>query len=276
MKRTKILLIVFFVVIIVISVLLFSNNEINSAEKLDKDYLMDKVIFQSKLDIYSENTIELTEKEFNGLVTSRLKERLNSEDISSRLHFEKLYLNLNKDYIYMEGNLKSLPTVITMDINTLLEEDKINFDIDNFSIGKLPVPKQIIKPLRLSKLEEYLYIDTSYFDEIDITNIDLNDNSIKINYKTNNDKIIERYIDRDQEEFVRSIVTLLANTEESRSLANNIVKAVLLTSSEKELPEKLLSNLKNNFINLDNKTKTNLIFTVIKHNVGYMLNILRG
>ncbi|MBS4534313.1 hypothetical protein GOQ29_01630 [Clostridium sp. D2Q-14] len=274
MKLRKPLL-VFFIVIIITSILLFSNDEINTAKKLDKDYLIDKLILQSELDIYSESNIELTEEEFNGLVIPKLMNKLNSKDIFFNMKFENLYLYLNQDNIKLKGKLKNIPSTITMDITTIIKEDKIYFDLNNVKIGKLPIPKLILNPLGLSKSEKNLYIDNSNFNEIDIVDININDNNLKIIYKINNDKAIEKYIDTDQKEFINDIVILLEDTEESRSLANNIIKAILLTNYNREIPIELINTLKNDFTTLDNKTKTDLIFTIIKYNVEYILNILR-
>ncbi|MBS4537271.1 hypothetical protein GOQ27_02295 [Clostridium sp. D2Q-11] len=276
MKILKLSLLLILIVIIVMGILLFTSNKVDSTDKLDKEFLVDKLVLQSQLDIYSENSIKFSEKEVNGLISPRLKTRLNSRNDSSSTKFEEIYLNLNKDYIYVQADLDNLPFVLNMKIDTTLKEDKISFTSQELRIGKLPIPQFLLDRFGLNNINDSLYIDTSEFNEITITNIELYENNLEIDYKTNNDQIVEKYIQKDQQKFIKTILTKLEKSEESRSLANNIVKAVLLTSADREISQGLIDNLKEDFINLDSQTKTELVFTMIKYNINYILNLVQN
>lgn len=274
MKIMKMILLILLIIIVIFAILLFTSSNVASTDKLDKDFLVEKIVFQSDLDIYSENSIKFSEEEVNGLISPRLKDRLNSSKDSS-LKFDKLYLDLKQNSIKVKGDFKNLPFVINMELETKLEKEKIIFISKKFKIGNLHLPQFLLNKLGLSNIDDSLYIDTVDFDEITITDIEIYDKNIKIDYKTNNEKIIETYINDNQQEFIKIIVNLLEKNRESRSLANSIVKSILLTSSDKDIPKTLVEDLKKDFINLDNKTKTELIFTMIKYNIDYILNIIQ-
>ncbi|NBI05845.1 hypothetical protein [Senegalia massiliensis] len=273
MKYLKWFLFILLILIIFIIILAFSNEEIISSDKLDREFLIDRVVFQSNLDIYDKNTVNFNEKEVNGLLAKRLVEKLNSS-ISNDPEIQNIYLHLKNEKIVAKTSFKSLPVVITMDLSINLQNDKINFKASNFKIGKLPLPKFLFNSLGLKDINNSLYINTNDLTEIDILNINLNKENIEISYKTNNDEIIEKYIPSDQKKFIKEMESILEENEVSKKLANNIIRVALLYGNNKEIPQNLINDLKNNFIDLDNKIKANLVFITLQYNIDYFIEIL--
>lgn len=273
MKYLKWFLFILLILIIFIIILAFSNEEIISSDKLDREFLIDRVVFQSNLDIYDKNTVNFNEKEVNGLLSKRLVEKLNSS-ISNDPEIQNIYLHLKNEKIVAKTSFKSLPVVITMDLSINLQNDKINFKASNFKISKLPLPKFLFNSLGLKDINNSLYINTNDLTEIDILNINLNKENIEISYKTNNDEIIEKYIPSDQKKFIKEMESILEENEVSKKLANNIIRVALLYGNNKEIPQNLINDLKNNFIDLDNKIKANLVFITLQYNIDYFIEIL--
>ncbi|WP_130806430.1 hypothetical protein [Senegalia massiliensis] len=273
MKYLKWFLFILLILIILIITLIFSNEEIISSDKLNKEFLIDRVVFQSNLDIYDKNTVNFNEKEVNGLLAKRLVEKLNSS-ISNDKEIKNIYLHLKTEKIVAKTSFKNLPFIITMDFGVNLQNDKINFKASNFKIGKLPLPKLLLNSLGLKDINDSLYINTDDLKEIDILNINLNEKNIEITYKTNNNEIIEKYIPSNQKKFIKEMESILEENEISKKLANDIIRAALLYGSDKEIPQYLINDLKNNFIDLDNKTKGNLVFITLKYNIDYFIEIL--
>ncbi|MGO1371516.1 MAG: hypothetical protein ACTHVE_06630 [Senegalia sp. (in: firmicutes)] len=275
MKFLKLLLLIILISIIVIGVLAFSGENIESTKKLDEEFLIDRVVFKSNLDIYNKNTVSFTEEEVNGLLAKRLVDRLNS-NMEKNKEIKNVYLNLKDGKIVTKASFKNSPFILIMDLNISLDLDRntLNFKVADFKIGKLPLPNSLLNSFGLKDINDSLYLNINKLEEIDILDINLNEENIEISYKTNNDKIIEKYVPKNQKEFIKEIESLLEKSETSKKLANNIVRAALLYGTETEMPGSLIDDLENNFISLDNKTKANLVFTMLKYNIDYFVDIL--
>ncbi|MGO1367761.1 hypothetical protein [Senegalia sp. (in: firmicutes)] len=275
MKFLKLLLLIILISIIVIGVLAFSGENIESTKKLDEEFLIDRVVFKSNLDIYNKNTVSFTEEEVNGLLAKRLVDRLNS-NMEKNKEIKNVYLNLKDGKIVTKASFKNSPFILIMDLNISLDLDRntLNFKVADFKIGKLPLPNSLLNSFGLKDINDSLYLNINKLEEIDILDINLNEENIEISYKTNNDKIIEKYVPKNQKEFIKEIESLLEKSETSKKLANNIVRAALLYGTETEMPGSLIDDLENNFIDLDNKTKANLVFTMLKYNIDYFVDIL--
>lgn len=274
MKFIKFFLFVLLILIIIIGVLAFSSEKIESTKKLDKEFLIDRIVFKSNLDIYDKNNVSFTEQEINGLLSKRLEERLNSDIKNNNKKIKNIYFNLKNDIIVSKISFKNSPFIVTMNLNINLSNDKIKFKTSGFEIGKLPLPDFLLNNFGLKDINNSLYVNTNELEEINISNINLNEENIEISYKTNNDKIIEKYVPKNQKEFIKEIESLLEKNETSKKLANNIVRAALLYGTDREIPQNLVDDLENNFIDLDNKTKANLVFTMLKYNIDYFVDIL--
>lgn len=278
LKKVFLGLILTLFILIAVSLVLIRPDSIMTFNETDPNLFIIDLINNSKINIFGENEILLQEYELNSVLVPQITKQINTQELPSFVEFNGFFFDLKPDSIMLKSSLKInfLPIGVNANISPIINDDEIGAKINGLYLGKLPIPLSLIEKISNSEIQDVYYIDNNkeFLNYIKIKELSINENKISINFVTNNNSIIDNFVDSKYKETIKDILSILGNTKEGKKLANDIVRALLIKNFQGEFPQDMKNKIAEDFKSIDKATKSKLIYIFLKNNVNNDFNFL--
>ncbi|KPU26631.1 hypothetical protein TR13x_09055 [Caloranaerobacter sp. TR13] len=265
-------------ILIAVSLVLVRPDSIKTFNETDPNLFITNLINNSRINIFGENEILIEETDLNSVLVPQITKQINIQELPSFVEFNGFFFDVQPNSIMLKSSLKIgfLPIGVNANVSPIINDDTIGVKLNGIYLGKLPLPLSLIEKISNSEIEDVYYIDNSkeFLNYIKIKELLINENKIFIDFVTNNNAIIDKFIDNEHKETFKNILSLLGKTKEGKKFANDIVKALLIKNFEGEFPQEMKNVIAEDFKSIDKATKSKLIYILLKNNFDNNFNFL--
>lgn len=277
-KKVFLGLILTLFILIAISLVLIRPDSIKTFNETDPNLFIIDLINNSKINIFGENKILLEEVELNSFLIPQITKQINTQELPSFVEFNGFYFDLQPNSIMLKSSFKIgfLPIGVNVNVSPIINDNAIGAKLNGLYLGKLPLPLSLIEKISNSEIQDVYYIDNSkkFLNYVKVKKLSIDENKIIIDFVTNNNSIIDKFIDSEHKETFKNILSLLGETKEGKKFANDIVRALFIKNFQGEFPQEMKNIIAEDFKSIDKATKSKLIYILLKNNLDNNFNFL--
>jgi len=277
-KGIIIILLLLLTLLYLLYIVLLKPTDNEAREKANYNYSIKDILIDENFDIFNENMVFVKEGSLNVIAAPQVTKTLNEITNSSLIRFTSSYISLDDSIMEMRFNLNLsiLPLEVRLQTLPVIANNRLAIEIKKLYLGKIPLSSKFINLFGLRTKNNIYYFNSNLvpLNGLLITSIVVYDSQLMISYRTENDILIDSYILPKYRKPIKEMLLILNRDKKGPLFATSLIKGLMLQNIDGDIPDYIMSEIKNNFSHLDKSTKGNLIFMLLKYGFLEILELL--